>query len=200
VTSSLPTPPRPAIFLDRDDTIIDNARATAHTAHPGDLLDPALVRFLPGAGPAMALLHSTGLPLVVVTNQGGIAQGFATLADVEAVNDRLRQLLRPMGVRLAGVYLSPARRDSVVARFNPPANDPRPWRKPGPGMLFAAAAELNLDLANSWMIGDAPRDIDAALAAGLAPKRCLQIGQNAPFPDLPAAAILIKRATLATTI
>jgi D-glycero-D-manno-heptose 1,7-bisphosphate phosphatase len=181
----------PAVFLDRDDTLVDNAVATAHTAAPGDLIDPALVRLLPGAGEACARLQATGLPLVVITNQGGVAQGICTLRQVEAVNDRLRDLLRGHGVELAGVYYSPNRPPpaGVIPRFS----TPHPWRKPGPGMLLAAAADLDLDLSNSWCIGDAPRDVEAGLAAGLSPHRCLRIGPGQALPDLTAAADLVLR-------
>lgn len=165
---------RPAIFLDRDDTIIDNREATAHTAHPGDLLDPALVRLLPRVGEAMKLLAGTGLPLVIITNQGGIAQGIATHADVEAVNDRVREILTGIGVRITAIYYSPNRevKDGPRNAFN----SPHAWRKPNPGMLLAAAEELDIDLARSWMVGDAPRDVEAGIRAGLDPKRCLLIG------------------------
>ncbi len=164
---------KPAIFLDRDDTIIANRDATAHTAHPGDLLDPAMVKLLPRAGEAMKMLAGTGLPLVVVTNQGGIAQGIATHALVEAVNDRLREILTGIGVRVAAVYYSPNRE----LKGGPAGvyNAPHAWRKPNPGMLVAAAEELDIDLSRSWMVGDAQRDIEAGIRAGLDPKRCLQI-------------------------
>lgn len=197
----------PAVFLDRDDTLVDNRRATAHTPHPGDLIDPSLVRLLPGAGEACAALAAR-FPLVVVTNQGGIAQGLCTHADVEAVNDRLRELLRAYGVRLAGVYYSPNR--PPPAGLVAPYHTPHPWRKPGPGMLLAAARELGLDLSRSWMIGDAARDIEAGVAAGLPRAHCLLIGApescddagtgggSGRFADLAEAADHVLRA--ATTV
>lgn len=176
----------PAVFLDRDDTLVDNRAATAHTAAPGDLIDPELVRLLPGAGEACSRLQHAGLQLVVITNQGGVAQGLCTLRQVEAVNDRLRRLLRGHGVTLAGVYYSPNRPApaGVIPRFI----GPHPWRKPGPGMLLAAANDLDLDLSRSWTIGDAGRDVEAGVAAGLDPARGLRIGPGHPFTDLAAAA------------
>lgn len=182
---------RPAVFLDRDDTLVDNKAATAHTATPGDLIDPALVRLLPGAGDACARLQATGLQLVVITNQGGVAQGLCSPRQVEAVNDRLRELLRAHGVELAGVYYSPNR--PPPAGLIPRYAAPHPWRKPGPGMLLAAAADLDLDLPRSWCIGDAPRDVESGLAAGLAPHRCLRIGPGQSLADLAAAAGLVLR-------
>lgn len=186
---------RPAVFLDRDDTLIDNKEATAHTPTPGDLIDPALVRLLPGAGEACLRLQQSGLQLVVITNQGGVAQGLCSPREVEAVNDRLRLLLARQGVQPAAVYYSPNR--PPPAGLVPRYSRPHPWRKPGPGMILAAAADFDLDLSRSWCIGDAPRDVEAGLAAGLAPHRCLRIGPGLPLPDL-AAAVRVVLASLDT--
>lgn len=175
---------RKAVFLDRDDTLIANERVTAGTSAPGDLFDPRLVELLPGVGEGLARLAAAGYALVVVTNQGGVAQGLGTMEQVEAVNDRMREVLGAVGVRLAGVYYSPARPDkATVARF---AVDSWGWRKPRGGMVKAAAAELGIDLAGSWMIGDAPRDVEAACAAGMARGRCVLVG-TAACPDFSAA-------------
>ncbi len=177
----------PAVFLDRDDTLLATREATAGSAAPGDLFDPVLVALLPGVGPALRSLAQAGFPLVVVTNQGALAAGRCTLRDVEATNDRMRQLLGAFGVTLAGVYLAPARPSGTVERFN---RDPHAWRKPGGGMFLAAAAELNLDLARSWMIGDAQRDLDAAIAAGIDSARCLRVG-TPQAPDMAAACVKV---------
>lgn len=166
---------RPAVFMDRDDTIIPNRSVTSGTATPGDLFDPALVRLFPGAGESCAAFAALGYALVVVTNQGGIAQGLGTMAQVESVNDRLRELLEEFGVTLDGVYYSPCRRDSVSPRF---AVDRWKWRKPEPGMILAAAAELELELGRSWMIGDGERDVEAGVRAGIPVERCIQVGER----------------------
>jgi histidinol-phosphate phosphatase family protein len=175
---------RPAVFLDRDDTILANREATAGTAWPGDLFEPSRVRLLSGAGEGLSLLSRAGWRLVVVSNQGGLAAGVCTLEDVEATNDRMRALLAEYGVSLAGVYMAPARPGGRVARFN---EDEEGWRKPGGGMLRAAAAELGIDLGGSWMIGDAQRDLEAGRAAGLDASRCVLVG-TAEAPDLRWAA------------
>lgn len=165
------------VFLDRDDTLIANADVTRHTVSPGDLFDPDLVRVLPNVPEALRLLRSLHLKLVVVTNQGGIAQGFGSHADVERVNARMRELLSREVADVDAVYFSPYRpiRDG---RHGP--NGPNlqfacehPTRKPGPGMLLAAATDLGLSLPDSWMIGDAARDIQAGINAGLDPSHCL---------------------------
>jgi D-glycero-D-manno-heptose 1,7-bisphosphate phosphatase len=179
--------PRPAVFLDRDDTLIDTAGATAGTTHPGDLCDPSDVRLIAGAAEACAGLAQAGYALVVVSNQGCIARGICSLAQVEACNDALRRLLAEAGGRLDGLYFAPHHPGGQV----PPFIGEHPWRKPGPGMILTACAELGLDSGGSWLIGDAPRDAQAGIAAGIDRRRCLLIGPRRRFRDVGAAAAFI---------
>ncbi len=178
---------RPAIFLDRDDTLMEanSLPAPPPPAAPGDVIDPALVRLLPGAREACARLKSAGFQLIVISNQGVVARGGATLDQVHTVNRRLNDLLEHA---IDAFYFCP---------FHPKGTNPQftrehPWRKPAPGMILSAAAELDLDLKTSWLIGDAPRDIQAGIAAGLPASRCLQL--NSDVTDLAAAANTILRA------
>lgn len=195
--------PRPAVFLDRDDTLCRNADlpdAAWADRTPGDLLDPDHVHAMPGVAPALERLRKAGFAIVVVTNQGGIARAHGTLADVEACHDTLRAQLpltppdkapHPIAHTLIDAcYAAPHHPSGTNTRFA----DDHPWRKPGPGMVLAAARELNLDLTRSWMVGDKQRDLDAAIAAGIAPARALRVGPDAPHPDLPAAADAILAA------
>lgn len=164
---------RSAVFLDRDDTLIVNRAVTAGTAHPGSLYDPALVRLTEGAAGACARLAAAGYALVVVTNQGCVARGECSVDDVERTNARVRELVRrEAGVELAGVYACYYHPKGTVR----PWCVEHPWRKPGPGMLLHAATELGLDLSRSWSIGDAERDVEAALAAGIALERTVVVG------------------------
>src|SRR5204863_6214500 len=176
-----------ARFLDRDDTLVDNKNATAGTAHPGELIDPALVRLLPGAAESCRRLSDAGFLLVVISNQGGVADGLCTLRDIEAVNDRVRELFRAGGVEFAGVYYSPARPTGTTERFRRHTD----WRKPGAGMIRAGARELKVSIEYSWLVGDAPRDVECGIAAGIPGAQCLWIGEDAPLPDLEAAAGVI---------
>src|SRR5436190_5075869 len=140
--------PRPAVFLDRDDTLIE-ARSLPPPpppAAPGDVCDPGQVRLLPGVREACGRLRRAGFVLVVVSNQGVVARGGATLARIEEVGARLRQLLP----ELDAVYICPYHPKGIVPEFT----REHPWRKPAPGMIRAAAAEHHIDLARSWMVGD----------------------------------------------
>ena len=169
---------RPAVFLDRDDTLIYNRTPTAATPYPGDLFDPGLVKLLPGVPEGLKLLHAAGFALVVVSNQGGVARGRCTLAQVHACNERLRALARrDAGVEFAGIYVCPYHPSGTL----PPWNIEHPWRKPAPGMLLAAAADLGLDLRRSWMIGDKERDIEAAVAAGVPRAQAIRMEPEGDF-------------------
>lgn len=196
---TLPRMPRPAVFLDRDDTLNRNADLPGHAwrATPGDLLDPEHVHLAEGVEPALRRLHAAGYALVVVTNQGGVARGHGRLADVDAVHDRLRAMLPvdpddrappPIARSLIDAcYACPFHPVGADARFA----DEHDWRKPRPGMVAAACTELGLDPERSWMIGDKARDLDAAAAAGVPRHRCLLVGPEADLPDLAAAAARI---------
>jgi D-glycero-D-manno-heptose 1,7-bisphosphate phosphatase len=168
--------PRAAVFLDRDDTLIAarSLPAPHPPAAPGDLVDPDLVRPLPGAVEACERLRRAGFILVVVSNQGVVARGGAGPATIAAVNRRLRELLVSPGGKslLEAVYWCPFHPKGGGGCFT----REHEWRKPAGGMIRAAAAELGLDLARSWLIGDAQRDIEAGIAAGIAPERCLLVG------------------------
>ncbi|MFZ4574902.1 MAG: HAD-IIIA family hydrolase [Phycisphaerales bacterium] len=170
-----------AVFLDRDDTLIacTGLPAPPAPAAPGDLIDPGLVELLPGVLDSCRALHAAGHTLVVVSNQGTVARGGGTIRAVEAVNARVADLLRDeRGLPLiACFYFCP---------FHPRGNLPaftreHPWRKPGAGMLLAAAADFGLDLPSAWLIGDAERDIESGVAAGLSPSRCLRVDPSVSF-------------------
>jgi D-glycero-D-manno-heptose 1,7-bisphosphate phosphatase len=152
VSTRCPTAQRPAVFLDRDGTLIE---------HVSYLCDPALVRFLPGATEALKKLRRAGFAVVLVTNQSAIGRGMLTENRLEQIHTEMRRQLAACGTTIDGIYYCP------VA----PVSDDRslvehPDRKPGPGMLLRAAADLHLDLAASWMVGDLVSDVWAGLNAG----------------------------------
>lgn len=169
---------RAAVFLDRDDTLIANREVTAAGPHPGDLYEPGLVRLLPGVAEGLRALRAAGLVLVCVTNQGAIARGHATWEQVIATNRRVREVIAcESGADLDALYFCPYHPRGTVA----PWNCEHPWRKPGPGMIVQAASDLGIDLGRSWMIGDAARDVEAAIAAGIAAERALLVGAGMGF-------------------
>jgi D-glycero-D-manno-heptose 1,7-bisphosphate phosphatase len=165
---------RPAVFLDRDGTLVEEV-AYLH--------DPGRVVLLPGAGSALRRLAAAGYALVVVTNQAGVARGLYDEAAVEAVHRRLGELLAAAGVRLDAVLHCPHHPDGTVPGYARACR----CRKPGPGMLEAAAERLGLDLDASWLIGNHPADVGAALAAGVRPL-FVTTGRAAGRPPPPGVA------------
>ncbi|EGJ09775.1 D,D-heptose 1,7-bisphosphate phosphatase [Rubrivivax benzoatilyticus JA2 = ATCC BAA-35] len=119
--------------------------------------------FVPGAVDAMRRLHQAGWQLVVVTNQSGIARGYYTEADYEALTARMKAELAAAGAPLAGVYHCPHHPKGSVAAYARDCD----CRKPAPGMILRAARELTIDLAASVLVGDKDSDLQAADAAGV---------------------------------
>lgn len=144
---------KPAVFLDRDGTIIED---------PGYLRDCSQVRLLPGAVEAIRQFRRAGFRVVVVTNQSAVARGYLTEAQLAAIHDHLRRMLAAHGAPLDGVYYCPYHPEGVVDAYRKSSD----WRKPDCGMLQAAAGDLGLDLAQSWMIGDSAGDVEAGRRAG----------------------------------
>ncbi|HEV7589000.1 MAG TPA: HAD family hydrolase [Longimicrobium sp.] len=143
-----PGGPRPAVFLDRDGTLI-------HDRHY--LSDPAGVELLPGAGEAVARLNRAGRFVALATNQSGIGRGRFGEDEYQAVHARLLALLAEHGARLDADY---------HCALAPDAPDPGAMRKPGSGMFLQAAREHGLDLAASWFVGDRARDVAPARELG----------------------------------
>ncbi len=174
-----------AVFVDRDNTLIENS---------GYLADAAGVRLAAGAAEAVARLRGAGYYVVVVTNQSGVARGLIREEQLAAVHRRMQDLLRERGTGVDALYYCPYLDgpEAVVAEYRRDSD----LRKPRPGMLLLAAKELSLDLANSWMIGDAERDVAAGTAVGC---RTIRVGVRAGEPttaddraaDLAEAADLI---------
>jgi histidinol-phosphate phosphatase family protein len=139
---------RPAVFVDRDGTLVEDV---GYCCRPEDL------RLLPGAAPAVALLNRAGLPVVVVTNQSAVARGYLSPQGLDAIHARLREVLAAGGAHLDAIYVCP---------HHP--RDGCPCRKPKPGLLHRAAADLGLDLARSYVVGDRAADVEVARAVGAA--------------------------------
>lgn len=146
---------RPAVFFDRDNTLITCDEY---------LGDPSKVALVTGAADAVARARSLGYATVIVSNQSGVARGYFPESAVHAVNSRLDEMLadeNPKALIDRHEYC-PFHPDASIEKYRSES----PLRKPAPGMLLSAAEALALDLSRSWLIGDAPRDIEAGAAAG----------------------------------
>jgi D-glycero-D-manno-heptose 1,7-bisphosphate phosphatase len=133
-----------AVFLDRDGTIVEDR---------GYLHEPGKVKLIPGAAEAIRRLNEGGFPVVVVTNQSGIARGMYGLTEYTAVQRRLSELLSAHGARIDGSYFCP---------HHPQFTGPCECRKPGVKLFRDAAAALDIDLARSWWVGDLLTDVQPA--------------------------------------
>lgn len=146
----------PAVFLDRDNTLI---------ANDGDLGDPNAVQLLDGVAAGLAALREAGFRLVVITNQGGVARGMYEESHVDAVHQEIAAQIDLEAGRTGVIdrfYYCPYHPEGTVAAYR----RDHPWRKPRPGMIVQAASDMRLDLGRSWVIGDQLRDVQAGKAAG----------------------------------
>jgi D-glycero-D-manno-heptose 1,7-bisphosphate phosphatase len=142
-----------AVFVDRDNTLIED---------PGYLADPDALRLLPGAELAVKTFMQAGYKVIVVTNQSGVARGILTEETLGLIHERLKLALESKGAHLDAIYYCPFHPEGSVEGYAIDSD----LRKPQPGMLLKAAEELDIDLAESWMIGDSGRDIGAGQRAG----------------------------------
>jgi len=159
--------PRAAAFLDRDGTIIDDAHYIAQ---------PDLVRLRPEAADAIARLNRARIPVIVVTNQSGIARGMLTLADYECVAARMAELLGQEGAHIDASYMCP---------HHPEFGGDCECRKPGTLLFRRAAAEHGLDLEHSTYIGDRWRDVKPGIELGGRP--ILIVSESTPRDERNAA-------------
>ncbi|WP_175941706.1 HAD family hydrolase [Caballeronia sp. BCC1704] len=144
---------KPAVFLDKDGTLLDDVPYN---------VDPAKMRLAPGARDALAIFARMNVPLVVISNQSGVALGKFDESALRHVERKLHELAAEAGARLAGIYWCPHHPQGTVASYARACD----CRKPAPGMIERAARELNLDLARSWFVGDILDDIEAGHRAG----------------------------------
>jgi D,D-heptose 1,7-bisphosphate phosphatase len=142
-----------AIFLDRDNTLIED---------PGFISHPDQVKLLDGVDKSLIEFKNMGYKLVVVSNQSGVARGIVTEQALNKIHNQLKQLLAEKGAPLDKIYYCPYHPDAVIEKYRKESE----WRKPNPGMLLAAANEMDIDLSQSWMIGNSSRDVEAGLKAG----------------------------------
>jgi D-glycero-D-manno-heptose 1,7-bisphosphate phosphatase len=143
-----------AIFLDRDETLNQDR---------GYIYDPAEFAWMPGAAAALRRFHTAGLPVFVVTNQGGIGRGMFTEAAMHQFNNHLIDNARAAGGDITDIAFCP---------HHPLAPDPAMatacrCRKPEPGLIIQLAEKWQIDLTHSVMIGDRDSDVEAGKRAGM---------------------------------
>lgn len=179
---------RPAAFIDRDGVI---------NVEHGYVHKIADFEWLPGVFEGLRRLQSAGFVLIVVTNQAGIAKGYYAESDFDRLTAYMLEQLDEEGIKVERVYHCPHHPQAIRADLRQNCT----CRKPAPGMLLQAAADLGLDLARSVLVGDKISDIGAGRAAGVS--RCVLVRSGHRFnqadqaladacvDDLAAAAILL---------
>ncbi len=144
---------RPAVLIDRDGTVNVNVH---HLHRIEDL------QLIPGAGEAIAKLNTAGYPVIVITNQSAVARGLLSERHLAKIHDTLQHLLSAFNAHIDGIYYCPHHPDEGEGVYRTLCT----CRKPAPGLLLQAAAEHDLDLTRSIMIGDNLSDLQAGWAAG----------------------------------
>jgi histidinol-phosphate phosphatase family protein len=145
---------QPVVFVDRDGTLIKER---------GFLCDPDQVELIEGADHSIRRLTDAGYAAVVISNQSGVARGLFTLADVEEVNHRVRELFAASGAVLAGMYYCP----HLPAAHGSAYGGVCLCRKPYPGLALEATTVLNLDLSRAFVVGDKLDDLGMANQLGV---------------------------------
>jgi D-glycero-D-manno-heptose 1,7-bisphosphate phosphatase len=145
--------PRPAIFIDRDGTINEDI---GYVSSPDELI------IYPWAAEAVRLINGAGFKAIVITNQSGVARRLYTEETLDAIHERMTSELAREHARIDAIYYCPHHPELGDERYRMSCE----CRKPGPGMLFAAAREHTIDLARSYVIGDKASDINLAARAG----------------------------------
>ena len=143
-----------AVFLDRDGTINEEV---------GYLDSLNKIKIIPGAYEAIKLINLSGMKTIVITNQAGVARGFFTEESVDAANELIQSDLKKRGAYIDKFYYCPHHPTEGKGRYLQKCN----CRKPAPGMILSAAGEFNINLTESYLVGDTFHDIQAAKNAGI---------------------------------
>jgi len=190
-----------AVFVDRDG-VLNELVPDLQSGRPESPLDPEQVVLVPGAAAALRRLRDAGYVVVGVSNQPAAAKGSVEIEQLERVQARVLELLESAGAAPDAFRFCFHHPEGVVPELTRVCD----CRKPAPGMLLDAAAELDLDLGASWMVGDTDADIAAGAAAGCrtilienpgsAHKRRGDARPDVTVPDLAAAADLVAASSV----
>lgn len=145
--------PTPAIFLDRDGTISDEVGYINHLSR---------LRLFPWSGQAIHKLNLTGRPVVVVTNQSGVARGYFTEKLVRQIHEKISSELAAHHARVDAYYYCPHHPSGRVAAYRKDCQ----CRKPSTGMVMEATGKFHIDLPASYVVGDTYRDMELGFNAG----------------------------------
>jgi D-glycero-D-manno-heptose 1,7-bisphosphate phosphatase len=174
---------QPAIFLDRDGTLIEDKNYISR---------PDQVIFIPSAAAALQKLQAAGFKLFIVSNQSGVGRGYFSLADVEKVNEHICQEFGRTGVRFEKIFIAPEAPDV-----------PSRGRKPSPQFLFDARDEFGINLAISYMIGDKMIDLQCGWNARVRKSILVRTGYGAQVEresaDALSAALIVDDLPTAAT-
>ena len=147
---------QPAVFVDRDGTLIEDADYLSSSDE---------IRILPGSIPGLRRLHEAGYLIVIVTNQSGVARGLISEDQLATIHEKLIEQVETLGGTIDAIYYCPHHPEEGRGEYRRQCD----CRKPLPGLLYQARDELGIDLGRSYLVGDAWRDAEAALAAGVPP-------------------------------
>ncbi len=142
-----------AVFIDRDGTLIKDVPYNK---------DKALIEFLPQAIEALTQFKRNNYLLIIISNQSGIAKGFFTVDELDEMHTAIKQILAYYNVFLKDIYYCPHHSEGKIEQYTIECN----CRKPKPGLILQAAQKHDIDLSNSWMVGDILNDVEAGNTAG----------------------------------
>lgn len=158
-----------AIFLDRDGTI---------NKMVGFITKPEQFELLPGVAKAIKAINKSGYLAIVITNQPVIARGDCTFEQLQTIHNKMETELGKEGAFVDAIYVCPHHTDKGFSGERPEYKCDCDCRKPKPGLLLQAAKDFNIDLSQSYMIGDSDRDVKAGENAGV--KKAIKVGENMP--------------------
>ena len=156
-----------AIFLDRDGTI---------NKMVGFVTKPEQFELIEGAAEAIKAINKSGYLAIVVTNQPVIARGDCTFEELQTIHDKMETELGKVGAFVDAIYVCPHHTDKGFEGERPEYKCNCNCRKPKPGLLLQAAKDFNIDLSESYMIGDSHRDVEAGENAGV--KKSIMVEEN----------------------
>jgi D-glycero-D-manno-heptose 1,7-bisphosphate phosphatase len=142
-----------AIFLDKDGTLIPDIPYN---------VDPALIFLQEDAVEGLKTLSQNGYLLIIISNQAGVAKGYFSEDKLQGVHHRMKELFKQHELVLDGFYYCPHHTEGIVKEYVKDCN----CRKPMPGMILQAAKDFDIDLSQSWMVGDILNDVEAGNRAG----------------------------------